>query len=405
MNRRVLINLIFFSAVFVLMLYWAVNNIVTIEAVEQPYQIAGEFDGAFGIGPDAEVAYLGVSYGRVSKVERIPGGVRVQMKIDRDKKIPADSTAHIFRKSAVGEPYIDITPPEDYEGNEGPFVEKGEVIPQERTTVPLQFSELLRSASRVISGVSPERTRTLLHELAVALNGRAEALRRLAISGDELAATFAAKTELLDRLATNNTRLTRVVTRHRGSLGQSLTNLREVAASLRAASNDTTLLLDRGSQLMGRTADLVGASKANLDCLLRDLEDVIDLSTSDRQLGNLRTLLRDAGPAFAGVWDSRDTEPDGVWVRVNLLFQTENPPPQYVPPRELPDVPDIEPCRSSLPASGEDAGTALGAAKPGGGGGTGPLSSPLQTGGLAVGLALLAAVAVLRTVERPIRRA
>ncbi|MGH2684508.1 MAG: MCE family protein, partial [Actinomycetota bacterium] len=361
MNRRVLINLIFFSAVFVLMLFWAVNNIVTIEAIERPYDIAGEFDGAFGIGPDAEVAYLGVSYGRVSKVERIAGGVRIDMKIDRDQRIPEDSTAHIFRKSAVGEPYIDLAPPEGYEGDEGPFLEKGAVIPQERTTVPLQFSELLRSASRVISGVSPERTRTLLHELAVALNGRADALRRLTVAGDQLAATFASRTELLDRLATNNTRLTRVVTEHRSSLGQSLTNLREVAAGLRAASEDTTVLLDRGSELMTRTADLVDASKGNLDCLLHDLEDVIDLSTSDRQLGNLRTLLRDAPPAFAGVFDSRDVEDDGVvWIRVNLLFEPENPPPQYVPPRELPDVPDIEPCQSPLQPSGtqSDAGSA-----------------------------------------------
>ena len=405
MNRRVLINLIFFSAVFVLMLYWAVNNIVTIEAIERPYEIAGEFDGAFGIGPDVEVTYLGVNHGSVSKVERIPGGVRINMKIQRDTRIPAEATAHIFRKSAVGEPYVDLVPPEDYEGNDGPFLEKGEVIPQERTTVPLQFSELLRSASRVISGVSPERTRTLLHELAVALNGRADALRRLTIAGDELAATFAARTELLDRLATNNTRLTRVVTAHRGSLGQSLTNLREVAASLRAASTDTTVLLDRGSQFMTRTADLVDHSKANLDCLLHDLEDVIDLATSDPQLANLRTLLRDAPPAFAGVFDSRDVEDDGVWVRVNLLFEAENPPPQYVPPRELPDVPDIDPCQSRLQPSDDGEASASGPAGGGGGGGDGPLSSPAQTAALGFGLALLSALAIMRSLERPAGRA
>ncbi len=32
MNRRVLINLIFFNVVFGVMIFWAVNNIVTIDA-------------------------------------------------------------------------------------------------------------------------------------------------------------------------------------------------------------------------------------------------------------------------------------------------------------------------------------------------------------------------------------
>ncbi len=35
-NRRTLINLIFFNAVFALMLFWAVNNIVTFDCIEQP---------------------------------------------------------------------------------------------------------------------------------------------------------------------------------------------------------------------------------------------------------------------------------------------------------------------------------------------------------------------------------
>ena len=62
------------------------------------------------------------------------------------------------------------------------------------------------------------------------LDGRSADLRRLAESTDQLAATFAARTDALDRLATNNTRLTQVVAQHRDELDQGriegVTNLR-----------------------------------------------------------------------------------------------------------------------------------------------------------------------------------
>ncbi len=51
----------------------------------------------------------------------------------------------------------------------------------------------------------------MIHELALALNGRGDSLRQLTIANDQLAATFAAKTDALDRLSTNNTTLTHVL--------------------------------------------------------------------------------------------------------------------------------------------------------------------------------------------------
>ena len=39
MSRRVAINLVAFLGVFVLMLWWAVNNIITFDFIERPYSI------------------------------------------------------------------------------------------------------------------------------------------------------------------------------------------------------------------------------------------------------------------------------------------------------------------------------------------------------------------------------
>lgn len=354
MSRRVLINLIVFNVIFAVMAVWAVNSIVTFDFIERPYTISATFEQASGVKAEAEVAYLGVHYGRVSAVERVPGGVDITMKIDRGKNIPEGSIARIFRKSAIGEPYIDFAPPDDYDERTADgekFIEKGAKLPIEQTSVPLEFSELLRSASRLISAIDVDSAEVVVHELALALDGRGESLRTLAESIDQLTTSFVQKTAELDRLATNNTRLTRVLAEHRGSLGSSITDLRALADSLRRAEGNTQLLLDRGSQLIGITADLVADQKQNLDCILGDLENVVDLTTTDRQLAGLEKVLDDGPTAFRYVWQTRDQESDGLWVRVNILVASENPPEQYVPPRRLPAIPEVPACVSSLGAS------------------------------------------------------
>jgi phospholipid/cholesterol/gamma-HCH transport system substrate-binding protein len=232
-SRRVLVNLVFFNAVFLVMLVWAAQNIITIDAIERPYEISGDFASTSGVLPDAEVTYLGVHYGRVSTVERIPDGVRITMKIDRGKEIPSASIARIFRKSAIGEPYIDFVPSEEYEEGATPPLEPGDHVPIERTTVPLEFSELLRSASDLIASIEPETVSSLLHELSVALDGRGDSLRTITLSLDELTSSFVERTEQLDRLTENNTRLVSVLADHRLSLGASMSDLRALTAHRR----------------------------------------------------------------------------------------------------------------------------------------------------------------------------
>jgi phospholipid/cholesterol/gamma-HCH transport system substrate-binding protein len=370
MSRRTVINLVFFMLVFFVMCLWAVQNIVTIDRIDQPYTVTGEFAAASGILPNAEVAYLGVHYGRVTAVERktgadncgalagepVSGCVKMTMKLDRDKKdIPKDGVARIFRKSAIGEPYIDFNPPPGFDPTKaqpGDFLRNGDNVPIDHTQNPLEFSELLRSAANLLSHVDAQKAGSLIHELALALDGRGDSLRELTIAADELSATFAQKTDVLDRLATNNTRLTHVLGEHANDFGQALTNLSLLADSLRNANGDTAVLLDEGSQLMGQLADLVDSQKSNLDCILHDLADTIAITSTPARVQGTSDLLREGKPAFDLVVNSLDQGPDGgPWARVNLLVNSDDPAPQYVPAHQLPKIKPGLPCTSTVPAS------------------------------------------------------
>lgn len=397
MSRRTLINLIYFNGVFALMLFWAFNNIVAWDRIDNPYTITGDFEQAAGVKANAEVTYLGVHYGRVSSVERGDGGVRMTMKIDNGKDIPAGAVARVFRKSAIGEPYVDFVPPQAYTRASTSVIEPGDNVPRSRTTVPLEFSELLRSASALISSIDPEAAGGLVHELSLALDGRSDSLRTLTTSFDEITASFVTRTDQLDRLADNSTRLTKVFADHRLSLSRSLENLRTVAQTLRDANGDTQVLLDVGPDFLGTTADLVADQKRNLDCLLNDLGTVVTRLGQDGPITDLAATIRNGPTAFGYVARSVDHEADGPWIRVNLILPVGEPePPTYDPIKSLPIVPSVSPCASTLAAYAGAAFTSSGTASASGPT-SGPGSMPATGGESLLALALVLLVGAIAT--------
>jgi phospholipid/cholesterol/gamma-HCH transport system substrate-binding protein len=407
-NKRTIANLVTFVVVGGLFFFWAVTSLVNVSAIKHPYTMKADFSNAVGLLPGSEVDYLGVTYGTVSGVERIDGGVRVTMKIDKDKKIPDNSSANIFRKSALGEQYIEFEPPAGYT-NGGPYYAKNVTIPMARTTVPLEFSELLRSASRLVSAIPPDAVNTLVHEAAVGVNGRTDSLRGLADAGDKLSQMLVQRSSALDRLATNNTRLTHVFTEHSDSFASSVNDLRNIADSLKNARGDTTILLQRGSQLLGTAADLVAKHKADLDCDLKTLELLTDVTTTNQNLQGLQTVLSGAPVAFGDLWDASDVDPipgyptDPVapvkrWVRVGFKVNFVNPAPQYIPPRELPPVAEVPACVSPLHSNAPDYVPASIT--------SGPSAVLATTGGttaVGVALGLMAAALILRETFKGVR--
>lgn len=366
---RIGINIVVFVGVFFAFVVWAFNNVVSWDRLDQPYNVVVHADGASGVAANAEVAYLGVHYGRVSSVELEDGGVRINMKIDKDRRIPIGSVPRIFRKSPIGEPYIDFNPPADLDPASAEYYEDGdEVVDAQgnplRASVPLEFSELLRTASDLISNIEPEQAASLLAELALALDGRGDDLRRFTAAADQLASTFAERTDVLDRLAENSTRLTEVFAEHRGALGSTITDLSALASSLRNASGDTEVLLDRGTQLLTLTADLIEDERPAIDCLLGDLVPVMDAAATDERLASLEHLLQTGPEGFGRLYSTVDHEPDGPWVRVNLVIDLTSPPRQFVPALSLPTIQPLVDCPGVVPRGAVRAadGTIVGAA-------------------------------------------
>ena len=363
-RARVRINLIFFGILFLVLLVEATRSIITVGQISHPYSLHAEFTNANGVVTHDEVDYLGVAYGEVTSVDRVPGGVVVHLAIRKDHRIPVGSVAHLDLKSTIGEQYINFEPPATYRGDHGPYYPAGFTVPAapdpahpERgyTTTPIQFADLLRSANNLLASISPDDLASLLQELAAGLNGTTDALRALIGSGDRLSSALVTRTAAINQLLTNSTKLVHVVTDHRASLNQSLLDLAQVAATLQSIQPTTNHLLDTTNPLFRTLADLVAAQQGNLDCTLKGLNPLLDLVSTPRKLKELTTLL-DVGPkAFGGVFDSRDVDAgpsgtgySGVWLRVGLTLNATNPAVLYPTPKSFPTPVAVGKCVSAL---------------------------------------------------------
>lgn len=369
-KTRVRINLIFFSILFVVLLVEATRSIINVGAITHPYPLSATFTNANGVLTHDEVDYLGVAYGEVSRVTRTPGGVVVHMAIKKGHLIPMGSSANLDLKSAIGEQYINFQPPAAYEGNHGPYYQAGFTLPQSPdpahpehgfTSTPVQFSDLLRSASNLLASIPPEALASLVSELATGLNGTTDSLRTLIQSGDRLSSALVTRTQALNQLLTDSTKLVHVVAEHRESLTQAVTDLKAVAAMLQSIQPSTNTLLDKSSPLFQTLANLVATEQANLDCTLKGLNPLLDLVAAPRKQKELTALL-DLGPrAFGDAFDSIDIDggPSGAglagpWLRIGLVVNATHPAVMFSQPKAQPPPVAVAACASALrPAAGD----------------------------------------------------
>ncbi|HEX5596536.1 MAG TPA: MCE family protein [Micromonosporaceae bacterium] len=251
------------------------------QLIERGAVVHAEFLTTGGIFPRAPVTYRGVPVGRVGAVTLYGDGVRAELRLDPGVQVPADLTAVVAQRSAVGEQYVDLRPNTDA----GPYLRDGDTIPRERTATPLPVETLLANLDALVRSVGVDDLSVVIDELGQAFEGRETALRRLLDANSLL-------------LAEANRRLPETVALIRD--GRTVLATQEVSAeALRSWADDLAKL---SATLRAADADLRGVlaagppAAAEVTALLRDLEPAVGTL-----LGNLVTVNGIAVRHLAGI--------------------------------------------------------------------------------------------------------
>jgi len=139
------------------------------------HHLTVDFAKNAGLYSNAKVLYRGVEIGQVNAVRATPAGAEVDLVVQDDTPLPADSTAAIRSVSAAGEQYLEFASPT----GRAPYLPAGATVPVARTVLPTDIGPLLDQAQVLLASVPKQDLTSVIDEAYRAFDGAGPDLGRL----------------------------------------------------------------------------------------------------------------------------------------------------------------------------------------------------------------------------------
>ena len=289
-----------------------------------PYTVKVQLADSGGIFPDASVSYRGVEIGKVGDMRVTPQGLEVDLEIENDApEVPASTEAVIANRSAVGEQYVDLRPPD----NNGPYLDEGSIIPVERTRTPVPVDQLLADVNALATSVPLPELRTTVDELYNAFDRAGPDLQRLLDGTNALVPAAIANLPTFRQLLRDG----RIVLNTQASLGPQIISfsrdLQLFTAQLKADDPNLRRLVQSAppaaQQIEGLIRD-VGPDLSKVIANLLTVSRILEPRQSAiEQVLVTYPALSAAAPSV--LKDAEDPGPDGR-VHFGLVLNVADPP-------------------------------------------------------------------------------
>jgi virulence factor Mce-like protein len=273
LTSRVSINILTVLIVSTMVVVGAFLTYATGVIFDDTYEVQVPMPDAGGVLPDQEVTVLGQAVGQVREVEVAEQGVLLTLEINGDSSVPAETDVQVLRRSPIGEQAVDFQPLEA--GWTG--AEPGSLIEPREATVPAPVPFLLEQTVRLFDAMEVENVSTIVHELALALDGRGDRLRNLNRDSLELNRTLVAGIPEFERLIDTSGPVLDALHEHRHDLASAFgtgADLTEIFAEQRPNLEN---LLDTGERSLDQLDVFTQNTQANFSCLMRDFTEFNEL--------------------------------------------------------------------------------------------------------------------------------
>jgi len=278
LRRSTRIRLVVFVVIGVLVMgYTAIRyaNLGRLFGLRGYYVVHLELANAGGIFPQANVAYRGVSVGRVGAVRLTSTGVEADLNISNSAPpIPADLQASIADLSAVGEQYVNLRPTT----SSGPYLTGGSVIPRHDTTLPLPVTALLTSVNQLATSVPPKALQTVLNELATGFGGTGPSLQALIDGQARFVGAAGAALPPTIRLIQDSQTVLATQNAEAAAFRAFAANSRLFAGQLAASDSDLRRLFANGPPAAAQLAGLITDNAPALGALIANLLTVSQIT-------------------------------------------------------------------------------------------------------------------------------
>ncbi|TQF68814.1 MCE family protein [Rhodococcus spelaei] len=289
MRRLVVVQLILFALTSAIVIPFGINYVLGPQAFGDPIRVHSQMADALGLTAGTSVTYRGVTVGKVASVSLAPdvGGARVDFDLDPGTRIPRDSVARVGMGTAAGIQNVDIFP----NTGEGPFLGNGDELAAPADKQPVQMSQMMLQASRLVDGIDPTAVSDLGTELGASFDGLGPAIAGIIDNGDTLSAQLSAQTPMLKSLLDRTASLVSAMAGQSDSFVRGTSAARNFTEQLDTSAPVLVYLADTSPQALGNAQQLFDRYHDTFGALLANLVTVEPI-ISDRT-GALASGLTD----------------------------------------------------------------------------------------------------------------
>ncbi|MFA9429380.1 MCE family protein [Egicoccus sp. AB-alg2] len=257
---------------------WLVVMIGNI-SFESRLTYAADFGDVQGLLVNDDVKVAGVTVGKVTGIEHLPGGrARVSFSVRDQVSLPSDSTVTVRWRNVLGLRFLYVEP-----GSGGEVVAAGHVFPLEQTRAPADLGSLLQRLAPFMQALDPRLQNELLQGLSEGLVGNEQEVRSLIAQGAELTTAIAGRDAEIDSLLRNSATVLDAYAAREQELRGLLDSFAEVSSTL-AERNDelerAIMALADGQEELQR---LVDTNRGEIEGGIDALEDLTTVLAADRE--------------------------------------------------------------------------------------------------------------------------
>jgi phospholipid/cholesterol/gamma-HCH transport system substrate-binding protein len=239
------------------------------------YAVTATFADAAGMRAGDLVTVAGLRAGKVEEVRIEDGRVAIDLAVDDDVRLPADSRAAVVVETLLGRRSVSLVA-----GQSDRALGDGATIPLERTTTPVDITELNDISVRLLEESDADAFEHFMQGVTSATRGREAELRTLITGLEQVMAAVDARREQLSSLIGSLRILSTTLGERDQTVVSLIDNLNVVLGNLAERQDDLQTLLLSTASGSQETADLVRRNRTVLDSALTFLDQ--DLKVLNR---------------------------------------------------------------------------------------------------------------------------
>jgi phospholipid/cholesterol/gamma-HCH transport system substrate-binding protein len=288
------------------------------------YTVTVELPASGGLYPTSVVTYRGTEIGRVKSIDVTRDGVRAVLTLNSATTVPADVSAAVHSRSAVGEQFIELTPAS---AANTPKLRDGDVIPVGKVQIPADIGSLLDATNRALQAIPPDNLRTVVDEADKAVGGLGPELSRIVDGSTALAIESGKSVDQIGQLIDQSPPVLNSQVQTADSIATWAQRMASITGQFKAQDAAFADLLTVGSPALEEGRTLFDRVAPALPVLLANLVSLGDIAVTYRNDLEQLLVLFPQGTAVMSAIALADsnTKHKGIYLDFNLNLNL--PPP------------------------------------------------------------------------------